>query len=156
MTPTYRTVLLASHDTPGARAAEEAALGLCEKAATLWHLCVVPDFWQGMRGDDWLNNAITQIRFGDYVENQLAREIAEHSARLGQAATAKGIVYRQVSRLGQPAACLIEVSNLAAFDLVVVGSRRPRGVSGYRSRLDLDQLSRALKAPLLVVPYPGR
>jgi nucleotide-binding universal stress UspA family protein len=156
MTPACRTVLLASHDTPGARAAEDVALRWCDPGATLWHLCVVPDFWRGMRGDDWLNNAITQIKFGDYVENQLLREIAEHGARLGKAAEAKGIVYRPVTRVGQPAACLIEVSGLAAFDLVVAGSRRPRGVSGYRSRLDLDQLSRALSTPLLVVPYPGR
>jgi hypothetical protein len=25
---------------------------------------VVPDLWKGMLGDDWLNNAVTQARFG--------------------------------------------------------------------------------------------
>jgi hypothetical protein len=57
-------ILLASHGTAGARAAEAAALDRCAGGATLHQLVVVPDLWKGMLGDDWLNNAVTQARFG--------------------------------------------------------------------------------------------
>ena len=75
-----RAILLASHGTPGARAAERVALDLCAPGGRLHHLVVVPDFWKGMLGDDWLNNAAVHVRFGRYVENQLEREIVEHAA----------------------------------------------------------------------------
>ena len=39
-------------------------------------------------------------------------------------------------------------------DLVVIGSPRPKGVSGLRSRMHPEQLAGALAMPLLVVPYP--
>lgn len=151
-----QSIWLASHDTAGARAAEEAALGLLRPRGTLRHLVVVPDFWRGMRGDDWLNNAITQVRFGDYVEDQLLRDIGRHVARLSEAAAARDLVYQHEIRVGKPAPCLIVCSRRDPADLVVVGSRRPRGMAGYRSRLDLEALTAELSVPLLVVPHPGR
>lgn len=57
-----KKILCASHGTEGARAAEDQALGFCHSDVTLHHLIVVPDFWKGMMGDDWLNNAATQER----------------------------------------------------------------------------------------------
>jgi hypothetical protein len=76
-----RAILLASHGTPGARAAESSVLDLCAPDGRVHHLVVVPDFWKGMLGDDWLNNAAVHLRFGRYVEGQLEREIVEHAAR---------------------------------------------------------------------------
>ncbi len=52
---TTNNILLASHGTEGAIAAEKMALSLCEKGARLHHLLVVPTLWEGMTGDDWLN-----------------------------------------------------------------------------------------------------
>jgi nucleotide-binding universal stress UspA family protein len=154
MTPA--TILLASHGTAGARAAEEAALALCAAGGTIRHLEVVPDFWKGMRGDDWLNNAITQHRFGEYVESQLQREIAEHAESLGREAADRGLAYESISVLGKPAECLLAATVGADCDLVVVGSPRPRGTPGYRSRLKMETVVRELRVPLLVVPHPGR
>lgn len=149
-------ILLASHGTAGASAAEEAALRLCAPGGTICHLEVVPDFWKGMRGDDWLNNAVTQERFGDYVESQLAREIAEHAKALGDEAKARGLTYENVSILGKPAECLLEVAASQGCDLVVIGSPRPKGMSGYRSRMEMETMVRKLRIPLLVVPHPNR
>jgi hypothetical protein len=70
----HQRVLVASHGTDGARAAETLALASCAPGATLHHLYVVPDLWRGMMGDDWLNNVRTRIRFGDYLEGELASE----------------------------------------------------------------------------------
>jgi len=152
-----KKVLVASHGTPGARAAEQAAIELClENEATLEHLLVVPDFWKGMMGDDWLNNAVTQSRFGDYVENQLAREAAIEIDRITAACKQAGITCSSMVRLGKPAACLVGVIEKGGFDIVVIGSPRPRRSPGYRSRMDLELLARSLTIPLLTVPHPQR
>lgn len=154
MTPAR--ILLASHGTPGARAAERAALSLCVPKGMIWHLEVVPDFWKGMRGDDWLNNAITQQRFGDYVESQLEREIVKHAEALGREVLDRGLAYENFSVLGKPADCLLELVSKETFDLAVIGSPRPKGVPGYRSRMKMETLVRRLRIPLLVVPHPDR
>ncbi len=150
-----KNVLVASHGTPGAIMAEQAAIDLCrENDATLHHLLVVPDFWKGMMGDDWLNNAITQHRFGDYVENQLARDASSETERVEKTCEQANISYSNTVRLGKPASCLLEVIQKDNFDIVVIGSPRPKGSPGYRSRMDLELLARSLAIPLLTVPHP--
>ncbi len=151
-----RSILLASHGSDGARAAEEVALELLGDGGSLFQLVVVPDFWKGMMGDDWLNNAVTRIRFGNYVENQLAGEAADEVERLSARAKRKGIAYTDDVRLGKPAACLIDACEKRGFDLAVIGSPRPKGAEGYRSRMNLDDLTRALPVRLLIVPHPDR
>ncbi len=148
-------ILLASHGTPGARAAEKAALELCSlNGGTIEHLNIIPDFWKGMMGDDWLNNAVTQARYGKYVENQLAREVAEEADRLDSEASEIGVTCSHDFIFGNPAACLIEKVNNGNYDLIVMGSLRPKGAEGYRSRMKLDVLFRAIEIPVLIVPHP--
>ncbi len=149
-------ILLASHGTPGARAAEQAAFDQCAAGGRVHQLVVVPDFWKGMLGDDWLNNAAVHIRFGRYVESQLEREIVEHATQVEAEAKRRGLGYSCELRFGKPAECLAAVAAAGDYDVVVVGSPRPKGVPGYRSRLAIETLVKTLKAPLLVVPYPGR
>jgi nucleotide-binding universal stress UspA family protein len=149
-----KKILCASHGTDGARAAEAAALELCGTGTALHHLIVVPDFWKGMMGDDWLNNAATRDRYGKYVEGQLEGEAAEVVERLGRAAEEHGAAFSYDTRLGKPADCLIEAARRDAYDLVVIGSPRPKGIEGLRSRMELEPLVRNLAAPLLIVPHP--
>lgn len=149
-------ILLASHGTAGAIAAERLAIEICrENGAELQHLLVVPDFWKGMMGDDWLNNAVTQSRFGDYVENQLARDAAVEIERLTETCQKAGVKNISSVHLGKPAICLVEASRQNDPDMVIIGSPRPKGVAGYRSRMDLEVLARSLRAPLLIVPAPA-
>jgi nucleotide-binding universal stress UspA family protein len=149
-----KAILLASHGTPGARAAETAALELLGPGGRLFQVTVVPDFWKGMMGDDWLNNAVTQIRFGTYVENQIAREVAAELTRVAALAEQRRIVHETRVVLGKLAPCVIEAARQCTPDLIVVGSPRPKGMPGLRSRLDVDALTRALFSPLLIVPHP--
>lgn len=151
-----RSLLLASHGTPGAIAAETAALDLLPAGGTLHHLLVVPDFWKGMMGDDWLNNAATQDRFGRYVEGRLEGEVDAELARVAAAAKAKGVDYSCQAVVGKPAECLLQAEGASRYDIVVIGSPRPKGATGLRSRMALEVLVKALKTPLMVVPYPGR
>ena len=150
----YAHILLASHGTPGAQAAERAAFALSPARGRLSHLIVVPDLWRGMMGDDWLNNASTRETYGKYVENELQREVQSHIDRVRPHAASRDIAYEFRVVLGKPTDCLLAFSREAAPDLVVIGSPRPKGVSGLRSRMHPEQLAGALAMPLLVVPYP--
>jgi nucleotide-binding universal stress UspA family protein len=151
---TANRVLVASHGTPGARAAERAALELALPAATIFHLVVVPDLWKGMLGDDWLNNASTRAAYGRHVESQLAREIEEHRLALEREVRATGRRYEMKAVLGKPDQELIEHATAIRPDLVVIGSPRPPGTPGLRSRMRVDRLLGALDTPLLVIPHP--
>jgi nucleotide-binding universal stress UspA family protein len=152
-----KKLILASHSTPGAKTAEDEAFRLCkENGAAMHHLLVVPDFWKGMMGDDWLNNAGTQIIYGNYLENQLVQEVAAEIERLSERAKKNGIAYTDEVHLGKPAPCLIDACEKGNFDLAVIGSPRPKGAEGYRSRMDLELLARSLKTRLLIVPHPDR
>ncbi len=138
-------------------AAETAALDLCAEAGTSLHrLLIVPDFWKGMMGDDWLNNAVTQARFGTYVENQLARESAEDIDRTTENAKKKGVNFDFTVVFGKPSTCLLEEAAKKDYDLIVIGSPRPKGTDGYRSRMALEPLVRALKTRLMIIPHPAR
>ncbi len=150
----YNQILLASHGTPGARAAETLALALCAPGATLHHLLVVPDLWKGMMGDDWLNNVRTRIAFGDYLEGQLGREVAVELQRVEHDAAGRGLRYRAEVRQGKPAECLIAFCREVECDVAVIGAPRPKGAQGLRSRLDLESAVRGLPIPLLVAPHP--
>jgi nucleotide-binding universal stress UspA family protein len=150
--PEYRHVVLASHGTPGAQAAERAALVLCARGATLSQLVVVPELWKGMMGDDWLNNASTRDAYGRHVERQLESEIATHVQRVRTQAEALGLRYRCRTVLGAPAACLVAYCRELVPELVVIGAPRPKGAAGLRSRMEMEVLVRALTAPLFVVP----
>jgi nucleotide-binding universal stress UspA family protein len=147
-------ILLASHGTDGARAAECLAVKLCAKHGQIHHFLVVPDLWKGMMGDDWLNNGITRDRYGRYLESELGREVDEHSKRIEELADRNGLQYSLQVVQGKPEKCLIDACGNADYDLVVMGSPRPKGISGLRSRMTLEPLVRSLAIPLLIVPYP--
>jgi nucleotide-binding universal stress UspA family protein len=149
-----RRILLASHGTAGARAAEAAAFDFVTPDAVLGHLVVVPDLWRGMMGDDWLNNASTRDRYARHLEGELGREIEALCARLETEVRGREARYVQRTAVGDPAACLVAYAAEFGPDLVVIGARRPPRVEGLRSRMRLERLTTQLAAPLLVAPYP--
>lgn len=146
-----RTLLLAHHGTAGAERALDLALSLAVPGATrLLHLYVVPDFWGGMQGDDWLNNAWTRDAFADHVEGQLEQEARERMGAVDSRCAAAGVACAPILRYGKPAECLIAAAREGEADLVVIGPPRPKGELGFRSRMDLETLARGLAAPLLI------
>ena len=131
------------------------ALELAVHGGRLSQLVVVPDFWMGMMGDDWLNNAATRDAYGRHVERQLEREIDEEVARVRGHAGEMRLRYERRVVLGKPAECLLEAAAMLKPALVVIGSPRPAGVRGLRSRMQMEKLLRGLAVPLLVAPYPA-
>lgn len=147
-------ILLASHGTEGAKAAEQEAIKLCNKGGHLHHLIVVPKaLWQGMTGDDWLTNGATRNEFRRYLEDQLSQEVEENQDRVSKAAADNGLKYSTEVILGEPEEELISVSQKEDYDLLVMGSPRPKGKSGLRSRM-LTKSTRKLSIPMMIVPYP--
>ncbi|MDH5512833.1 MAG: universal stress protein [Gammaproteobacteria bacterium] len=149
-----KKILLASHGTPGGRAAERMAFSLCRAGSHLTHLIVVPDFWKGMMGDDWLNNASTRDIFANYVESQLEREVRKHIRRMMRETSRRKIRYDFDVVIGKPGECLVACAKKGRFDLIVMGSKRPKGKTGYRSHMLDEKLFRSLRAPVMIAPYP--
>jgi len=149
-----KRILLASHGSQGARAAERLALSYCVPGTRLHHLIVVPEFWKGMMGDDWLNNISTREAFKDYMESTLEAEVRREIIRLERNARKRGIRYDFEMAFGNPADCLLARLKRGGIDLVVMGSLRPKGRTGYRSRMLTDGVLRAIKVPLLIAPPP--
>ncbi len=148
-------ILLASHGTPGARAAERAAIKACGVGAKIKHLIVVPKMWKGMMGDDWLNTGATRDRFGRYLEKELGKEVDENCDRLQQLVENAKLQYQNEIVLGEPDQCLIDASKMDDYDLVVIGGLRPKGEAGLKSRMLTEYVIKNIKSSLLVVPYPG-
>ncbi|NOY66440.1 MAG: universal stress protein [Gammaproteobacteria bacterium] len=148
-------VLLASHGTEGSIAAAHMAVRMCNKGAKLHHLVVVPTLWKGMTGDDWLNNGSTRNTFRRYLEGQLGREIDEHCKEISEDAEQHSLHYTREIVVGEPEACLLSSCNNSNYDMVIMGSPRPKGKSGIRSRMPTEPLARSLSIPLLIVPYPN-
>jgi len=107
-----------------------------------------------MMGDDWLNNIMTREIFKDYMESTLQDEVRREIRRLSREARKRGIRYDFEMAFGKPAECLLARLKRGGFDLAVLGSLRPKGRSGYRSRMLTDDVLRAIKIPLLIAPYP--
>lgn len=150
----HNHVLLASHGTAGAIAAEHAAIQACKKGGHIHHLIVVPEFWEGMTGDDWLQNGSTRNTFRRYLEDELSREVDEHIERVSKLASEHELNYTSQVIVGEPTKSLLTTVDETQFDLLVMGSRRPKRVAGLRSRMLADDVQKQGKIPVMIVAFP--
>ncbi len=152
-TEKIETIILASHGTPGAQAAEDSALDMARRErAEIVHLYVVPEFWRDMRGDDWLNNAVTQKCYKDYLEKELEKEARSQISRLAEKAGHFGVTIRHRAMFGKPVDCLVRVCGEEKGDVTIIGTPRKKGEAGFHSRMKLEPLVRALTSRLMIVP----
>ncbi len=144
-------ILLGHHGTEGAKLAEKLAFDVAVPQQTLIvHLLVVPDLWEGMQGDDWLNNASTRDTFGRYVEGLLEKDAAAQLSALEARCTERNLAYKSIVLVGDPTECFVKTALQEQATLALIGSPRPKGILGYRSGIKLDALVRQLKIPLLI------
>jgi nucleotide-binding universal stress UspA family protein len=151
---TAKNILLASHGTMGARAAEQFVFNLCSNENNVTHLYVIPEFWKHMLGDDWLNNQITRERYCRYLESELEREADKNITRVKKSLQKLNANINSLIIFGNPHKSLIEVCNNHSYDLVVTGSPRPKHLSGLRSRMTSKTLAKKLSSALIQIPYP--
>lgn len=107
-----------------------------------------------MTGDDWLNNGSIRDQFCRYLEHSLGHEVDSHCERVSNNAGSHKLRYSKEIVLGEPGSVLIEASKKKPFDLIVMGSPRPKSIKGLRSRMFTKDLVQSLQVPLLIVPYP--
>ncbi|SEM69938.1 universal stress protein [Nitrosomonas marina] len=153
----FRHILLASHGTLGAIAAEDTALQICADNGMIDHLIVVPEFWQGMTGDDWLNNGVTRDQFRNYLQAELGREVDQQCERLHRKISASACTYSSLIQFGRPDQALLQCTKKQTYDLVVLGSPRPRRMSdlmALRSKMLTKQLMTAMQTAMLIAPHP--
>jgi len=154
----FRHILLASHGTNGAIAAENMAIQVCAPEGRIDHLIVVPEFWQNMTGDDWLNSGATRDQFRDYLQTGLGEEIDQQCARIQKKITDRKRTYTRIILFGNPEKALLHQASSTAYDLVVMGSPRKTGIKekfSLRSTMFTPKLAQKLQTALLVVPHPG-
>lgn len=158
----FKHILLASHGTKGAIAAENKALQLCAPNGTIDHLIVIPDFWQSMTGDDWLNNGTVRDQFRDYLSQELAQAIDRQCNRLNLKMTAHQLTYGCITLFGKPDQALLQQADTCAYDLIVIGSRRPKNILssknmlGLRSIMLTKKVTQLLQRTLLIAAYPAQ
>jgi len=146
-----QTLLLGHHGTEGALRAEELSFQVAVPGQSrVLHLLVVPDFWAGMQGDDWLNNASTRDVFARYVEGMLEKDAAQQVAALEARCAERGLAYGSLVKFGDPTQCLVEAAAAHSVSAVVIGPPRPKGVPGFRSGVDLAALVRAARVPVII------
>jgi len=154
----FRHILLASHGTNGAIAAENMAIQVCAPQGRVDHLIVVPEFWQNMTGDDWLNSGTARDQFRDYLQTGLGQEIDQQCERIQKKITDHTRVYERIILFGNPEKALLHQANHTAYDLIVMGSPRKKGMRekfSLRSTMFTQKLAQELQTALLIAPHPG-
>ena len=148
-------ILLASHGTEGAKAAERAVLEMCSADSVVTHLFVIPDFWKHILGDDWLNNQVTQKRFANYLETELQKEATETISRVRNQLEKRSVNHNHLILFGKPQKCLLEACRAYNFDLVITGSQRPKFHHGLQSRMTTKRLLKKLSVSHIQIPHPN-
>lgn len=147
-------ILLASHGSIGARAAEQAVLTRLNPGDELYHLLVVPDAWDAMPGENGQDHSTAYPIIGGAIEAQMEAEAGDTFARMGEAARQLGVVYETRLIYGKPVYTLLETVAEISPDYVIAGSARPKHIDGLHSKMITESLMRSMVIPLLIIPYP--
>lgn len=153
----FKYILLASHGTDGAVAAEDWALKVCARYGIIDHLIVIPEFWRDMTGDDWLNNGTTRDQFREYLQTELKQETEQQCERIKKKITHYGLTCNTIILFGRPDQMLLQQSKTSAYDLVVIGSSRPKDCKGkhhLRTTMLTQKAIHDISAPIWIAPYP--
>ncbi len=149
----FTRILVATHGTSGAQAAEDLAAELASTfSASMCCLHVIHENWQWMTGDDWLNTSASRNQFARHVESELAREAATIMERVSEKASIKSIPVMTIKRVGNPATVIPIVAKEMGADLVVVGSRQNRPDIGFKARIAWTDFLANCGVPVLVAP----
>ena len=157
----FKSILLCTHGTTGARNAEHLVFHeLAGKAQDLkiTILTIIDEDWRSMTGDDWLNSSKTHTTFLNHVEEQLGEEIEEEWQRIrNQYPTAADAIFTKV--VGSLEESIANEAIKSQCDLIVIGSHRKtkrlfnlKMEKGLRARLKNSKLHPILPCPLLIVP----
>lgn len=146
--------LLASHGTAGALAAEIAAIDFCTAGDHLDHLIVIPEWWSGMTGDDWLNSGASRNRYRDYLTAELNNEKDAVVSRVNKLCQLKSIYYNAIASVGDSSEVLEMYVKDGRYEKIFIGSRRPSSCEGINDRMLTKKILKAMHNKLTVVAHP--
>ena len=147
-------ILLASHGSRGAIAAEQAAIYACKHQDQIHHLYVVPSWWADMTGDDWLNNGVSRNRFRHYLENELSNDSQETISRIKRACANKHIEYSLSMIVGNSEKTLHQIASDCVYNHIFIGEMRPRHTSGLNDRMLTRKNRQTFQHVLNIIPHP--
>ncbi|MEW6348769.1 MAG: universal stress protein [Thermodesulfobacteriota bacterium] len=149
----FSRILLATHGTAGALAAEDLAVELASRfGASLHCLHVIHEDWQWMTGDDWLNTSASRNQFARHVENELNGEAEAIMKRVSEKASGKSVSLTTLKKVGNPAAVILLTAQEIGADVVVMGSRQNRQDTGFRARIGWPEFLGKCRVPVLLAP----
>ncbi len=149
----FRRILLATHGTSGAQAAEDLAVELASKiGASLCCLHVIHEDWQWMTGDDWLNTSASRNQFARHVENELELEAQAIMKRVTDKAAAKSVPFTTIKKVGNPGAVIPLTAQETGAELVVMGSRQNKQDTGFKARIGWTEFLASCRVPVLLAP----
>jgi nucleotide-binding universal stress UspA family protein len=149
----FTNVLVASHGTQGAQAAEDLALKIAIRFESVLNLVtVINENWQHMTGDDWLNTSACRNQFRRHVESEVNGEADEVIGRVRSRASESGIQFRHVKTVGIPVVEILNVADTISADLIVVGARQIKQDLGFKSRLPWEKFIESSRIPVIIAP----
>lgn len=149
----FKKILVATHGTKGARAAEDLSIDLAgEHGATLHCIHVVNEDWKFMTGDDWLNTSACRNRFARHVEEELDDEAEAIRKRVAEKASRHAVAVTFEKMVGPPGKSILHAASGSGADLIVMGSRQQCQDQGFKSRIDWNKLLVESTVPIILAP----
>lgn len=149
----FKKILVATHGTKGAQAAEDLAVDLAREHGAILHcIHVVNEDWKWMTGDDWLNTSASRNRFARHVENELGLEAEVIRKRISEKSSRRAVSVAFENVVGNPGKMILQAASGAGADLIVMGARQPRQDQGFKSRIDWNKLLGESTVPIILAP----
>ncbi len=149
----FKKILIATHGTKGAQAAEDLSVDLAEEHGAALHcLHVVNEDWKFMTGDDWLNTSACRNRFARHVEDELGLEAEVIQKRISEKASRRSVAVTFEKKVGNPGKLILAAASVAGADLIVMGGRQQRQDQGFKSRIDWNKLLIESTIPIILAP----
>ena len=146
--------LLASHGSTGGIAAEQAAIHICQLGDEIDHLYVIPDWWKGMTGDDWLNNGVSRNRFRNYLSEQLWQESQRVIKRIQEQCKRNSVRYNSLIQIGRSDQIFQQAAESKDYTKLIIGEHRPKYSDGLYDRMLTSAIRKQFATRLEVIPHP--
>ena len=152
----FKQILLATHGTRGAQAAEDLSVDVArEWGAKIHCIHVIHEDWNLMTGDDWLNTSASRNMFARHVEAELDGEAEAIRKRISEKASQHAVPLTFEKAVGNPGSLILQSARAVGADLIVMGSRQRSQDKGFKSRIAWDKFLLESAVPIMLAPPVG-
>jgi len=152
-----KKILVATHGTAGAVAAEQYALDLARTLdAGLHALYVIHEGWGSLVGIEWLHSSETRMDFYRYAESELFRMADAALEDFVRRAAACGLNVTTSVRVGDPGEAIVSESRERGSDLIVLGEAGGKRSEEYKAKISMNKLLKSAPCSVLRVKAAAR